>query len=713
MADAAERITPDDTMNSEPGAPVEVEADASKQKSGGGSSIANKIAAFASGVAPVRKGLANTDEDSITVEEVLHKLEGASRAQGDGNTSLPLPLVRSAYQHLASARDEAAKLAKELAELKSSRVQHIPPSAWVKREHKYKMDQEKYEHTLGMQQQRIERLEMELQLLHDGSNVKPLEEKIQELESQLMAASEEKTKVQSKYHELSIKHRQLIETSPQVATIWNEVLCQQAAAQGDTAAMQRLSNFDLRHTAAGSSLSSAALAGAGSKAAAGAAAGPDRKAAGVSQATAIFKSEGGFLPSGSGSSSGPQTAEERAQALMASVALEGLSPEASIAALQQLNYDLTMQLGLYQQMVDRLKDAMEQSDLEKAELEAEKSVLHGRLRHMGVSPESTGGHSFASSSKRWSGLGNLFSRRERAFPAAASGAGTGAIAVASAGEGEGWADGEGVSTQDASSAGLGSFSSSRRSSYDLDAIGSGGLHHAEVLEAIADSSARDSSLQPEDDEQQRLARDQQAASPSPTPQEAASDSAGGGDSSAAAGGAATGASSSSGGLFATRRARAAVKQAAAVEDLRKEGKELKRQLNSVQEENRFLVQTLVEIKMELAETQGNNDQAKRALVRAMDKETCLELRVQELTHMLDLGGCNQQRAWGSLKGLSMKAVVPAPLAASSSAVLAVATVIPLMVTVLVSAGAAALLRQMGTAVKLRTQLTGVTVALPQ
>jgi hypothetical protein len=83
----------------------------------------------------------------------------------------------------------------------------------------------------------------------------------------------------------------------QVATIWNEVLCQQAAAQGDAAAMQRLSNFNLRHTAAGSNLSSAALVGAGAKAAAGGAAGAERKPAGVSQATAIFKSEGGPIPS--------------------------------------------------------------------------------------------------------------------------------------------------------------------------------------------------------------------------------------------------------------------------------------------------------------------------------------------------------------------------------------------------------------------------------
>jgi hypothetical protein len=38
------------------------------------------------------------------------------------------------------------------------------------------------------------------------------------LEHQLVAAAQEKTQVQSKFHELSIKHRQLIETSPQVST---------------------------------------------------------------------------------------------------------------------------------------------------------------------------------------------------------------------------------------------------------------------------------------------------------------------------------------------------------------------------------------------------------------------------------------------------------------------------------------------------------------
>lgn len=43
------------------------------------SNLANKIAAFSSGVAPLRKGIPNVDEDAITVEEVLHKLETAGR----------------------------------------------------------------------------------------------------------------------------------------------------------------------------------------------------------------------------------------------------------------------------------------------------------------------------------------------------------------------------------------------------------------------------------------------------------------------------------------------------------------------------------------------------------------------------------------------------------------------------------------------------------
>lgn len=119
---------------------------------------------------------------------------------------------------------------------------------------------------------------------------------LQDLESQLVAASEEKTKVQSKYHELSIKHRQLIETSPQVATIWNEVLVQQAQAHGDAAAEQRLRNFDLRHTGASSGLSitgnqvrsPAAVTASGEVS--------PRKLMGVSAATAIFSGNG--IPQG-------------------------------------------------------------------------------------------------------------------------------------------------------------------------------------------------------------------------------------------------------------------------------------------------------------------------------------------------------------------------------------------------------------------------------
>jgi hypothetical protein len=69
---------------------------------------------------------------------------------------------------------------------------------------------------------------------------------VQELEGQLKSAAEERTQFQSKFHELSIKHRQLIETSPQVASIWNEVVVQ-SGGDADQETINRMSNFDLRH----------------------------------------------------------------------------------------------------------------------------------------------------------------------------------------------------------------------------------------------------------------------------------------------------------------------------------------------------------------------------------------------------------------------------------------------------------------------------------
>lgn len=46
-----------------------------------GSSVATKIAAFASGVAYVKGGIKDASEDAILVEDVLHKFEAASRVR--------------------------------------------------------------------------------------------------------------------------------------------------------------------------------------------------------------------------------------------------------------------------------------------------------------------------------------------------------------------------------------------------------------------------------------------------------------------------------------------------------------------------------------------------------------------------------------------------------------------------------------------------------
>jgi hypothetical protein len=67
------------------------------------SNLANRIAAYASGVAPVRKGITNTDEDDTTVEDVLHKLETAGRVCGWWEQLQQLPMhacVCSAWQEV-------------------------------------------------------------------------------------------------------------------------------------------------------------------------------------------------------------------------------------------------------------------------------------------------------------------------------------------------------------------------------------------------------------------------------------------------------------------------------------------------------------------------------------------------------------------------------------------------------------------------------------
>lgn len=256
----------------------------------------------------------------------------------------------------------------------------------------------------------------------------------------------------------------------------------------------------------------------------------------------------------------PQSAEDRAHALMAAVALEGLSPEASLAALQQLNYDLTMQLGCYQQMVSRLKDAMEQSDLEKAELEAEKMALEMQI---------AGSSTDRSSSRGWSG----WSWRRSVGPSAG-----GPHPVDDPDDAGSMADG-------ASLLGANSLSSSRRSSMDLDGgalatVHSGGSNTGTPTKAAAEAAAADGGS-----EDGKAAADGSVAQQDQAKPAAAS-------------------TSSGGGLFAARRQRAAVRAAAAAESLGKEVKELKRQVKSLQDENKYLVNNLVEIKMELAETQG-------------------------------------------------------------------------------------------------------------
>lgn len=76
---------------------------------------------------------------------------------------------------------EAASCAQaELAEFHSSHPdgRSFPPSAWAKREQRYKQDVKKYEHSMAMQRERIAQLEAEVAVLREGGSIVPLENRI-------------------------------------------------------------------------------------------------------------------------------------------------------------------------------------------------------------------------------------------------------------------------------------------------------------------------------------------------------------------------------------------------------------------------------------------------------------------------------------------------------------------------------------------------------
>lgn len=253
-----------------------------------------------------------------------------------------------------------------------------------------------------------------------------------------------------------------------------------------------------------------------------------------------------------------------------------------------------LQLGLYQQMVARLKDAMEQGDLEKAELEADKLALEAQLHVLSnavatAAGGTAGDHSHAAALMATANPGGL---------SAASALGGGSSRTGRGGWGFFWrrtgtgnpADddqGEG-SLAGASSMGLASLNSSRRSSMDLDAaqqqqqLGVGGSPTLQRSGSKQSGAPGTPSSSAEDaDGQQQLQRTNSGDSSTPPHQQHSSSSppllsAGCGSAPAppAAGSVAA--------LFGGRRARAATRAAATADALQKEVKELRRQMTSLQ-----------------------------------------------------------------------------------------------------------------------------------
>jgi hypothetical protein len=81
----------------------------------------------------------------------------------------------------AGAAEKAAAAQRELDDLRATLAAagSMAPSAWVKREHKYRQDLAKHEHTIAMLRERIDMLEAEVAALREGRGTQPLEARIE------------------------------------------------------------------------------------------------------------------------------------------------------------------------------------------------------------------------------------------------------------------------------------------------------------------------------------------------------------------------------------------------------------------------------------------------------------------------------------------------------------------------------------------------------
>lgn len=235
-----------------------------------------------------------------------------------------------------------------------------------------------------------------------------------------------------------------------------------------------------------------------------------------------------------------------------------------LAEVKAINADITTQLLLYQQMVDRMRSTMEKFDIEKAALEADKAELTDRLseaERMLRSARIGGAAGSTSGARGWgSSVGGWFSSRLSRAPASVAG--------------------------------------------DSEMLPQPGQEDLDDLIAAA-------------------AGPDMPGSPSAVALSAPVHSLPDGALDPAAAAAAADA--------------ARVRQLAnALKDARSQVGDLQGSTQKAQQENAFLMESLVNTKVELAETQGQTLQFKRALIRAMDREACMDLRIRELEAILDM-----------------------------------------------------------------------------
>ena len=146
------------------------------------------------------------NEDPLAIADALAVVAGGSEAGMAASASKMLRgyhNMQSEVDELRSKNEALAKENEELTEMMTSK-QFKAPSAWAEREVKHKLDQKEWEEQVRTRDATIKELEAEVTSLRTSQGTAGLEERIVDLEAQLVASRRECADAKTSLHELQV-----------------------------------------------------------------------------------------------------------------------------------------------------------------------------------------------------------------------------------------------------------------------------------------------------------------------------------------------------------------------------------------------------------------------------------------------------------------------------------------------------------------------------